>query len=281
MSPSTESDQSSLTSLSAAPASKPPASVAAGPPQPAAHQIAKGAHSMTTDQKSLSDRLDDVLPQTQCTRCGFPSCRDYADALATNATKLNRCPPGGKAGIVALAKVLDTQTLPLDSSCGIEGPRLLAWIDPSACIGCTKCIIACPADAIIGGPKGMHTVLPSLCTGCELCLPPCPVDCIELTPLTQASPWSRSDANAARQRFEDRNSRRERELGDDHRRFGQKAQGKLAQLDQQAKASGSASKTISSDSTSAPTDRKRAIIEAAVERARLRQIARESAGKSQ
>ncbi len=277
MSPSNEPDQSSLSAAS--PAQEP---VTIGAPAPAGQQIASGASgSLTPAEQSLSNAIDAVLPQTQCTRCGFPSCRDYADALATETSQLNRCPPGSAAGIAALASVLNTQALPLDSSCGSEGPRLLAWIDPSACIGCTKCIIACPADAVIGGPKGMHTVLPSLCTGCELCLPPCPVDCIELTPLTQSPPWSRSDADAARQRFEDRNLRRERELVDDHTRFGQEARSKLAQLDPNSAASDPAPQAGPTVSAAGPADRKRAIIEAAVERARLRQIARDSTGKPQ
>lgn len=234
---------------------------------PAGQQISVGTQAeLSPVQRLLSDQLDTVLPQTQCTRCGFPSCRDYANALATRETTLNRCPPGGAAGIEALAKVLEHVPLPLDSACGVEGPRLLAWIDPVACIGCTKCIIACPADAIIGGPKGMHTVLPSLCTGCELCVPPCPVDCIELKFLTEATPWSDIDANAARQRFNDRNLRRERELADDHRRFGNKARAKLAKLDKETPSA--------DDSGAAPADRKRAIIEAAIERARLRQLDR-------
>lgn len=245
---------------------------ATGGRAPAGHQISVGAQAdLSPVQRLLSDELDAVLPQTQCTRCGFPSCRDYANALATNETSLNRCPPGGAAGIKALAKVLENVPLPLDSACGVEGPRLLAWIDPIACIGCTKCIIACPADAIIGGPKGMHTVLPSLCTGCELCVPPCPVDCIELKPLTEAAPWSDADANAARQRFHDRNARRERELADDHRRFGNKARSKLAQLNDQAP---SAEHSSTTKNAPAPMDRKRAIIEAAIERARLRQLDR-------
>lgn len=265
---SSESESSSTRVGDAAAVNAPTARV----PVPAGHQLSVGSEAQLSPvQRLLSDQVDAVLPQTQCTRCGFPSCRDYADALATGETSLNRCPPGGAAGIQALANVLERSALPLDPGCGTEGPRLLAWIDPAACIGCTKCIIACPADAIIGGPKGMHTVLPALCTGCELCVPPCPVDCIELKPLTEAAPWSDDDANAARQRFTDRNLRRKRELDDDHRRFGNKARAKLANLNDPAQGvAGSGAKA----NKATPADRKRAIIEAAIERARMRQLER-------
>ena len=126
------------------------------------------------------DAIDALLPQTQCTKCGFGGCRPYAEAIAEGRAPINRCPPGGAAGIARLARLLDREALPLDPDCGVESPRRQAWIDPAACIGCTKCIQACPVDAIVGGARHMHTVLADLCTGCELCIPPCPVDCIEL-----------------------------------------------------------------------------------------------------
>lgn len=126
--------------------------------------------------------VDAQLPQTQCTRCGFPACRPYAEAIAAGEAPINRCPPGGQATIDALAELLDCPPLPLDPAFGVEQPRRVAWIDESVCIGCTKCILACPVDAIVGAAKRMHTVILEDCTGCELCIEPCPVDCIELHP---------------------------------------------------------------------------------------------------
>ncbi len=128
----------------------------------------------------LSRRIDALLPQTQCTRCGYPTCRDYADAVASGAADINQCPPGGQAGIDALAGLLQLASKPLNPENGVEKPREVAFIDEQACIGCTKCIQACPVDAIIGGSKLMHTVIRDECNGCELCIPPCPVDCISM-----------------------------------------------------------------------------------------------------
>ena len=128
----------------------------------------------------LVERIDDLLPQTQCGQCGFGGCRPYAEALALGETDINRCPPGGTAGMFALAALLERPPRPIDPDCGQEKATVVALIDEAACIGCTKCIQACPVDAIIGAPKKMHTVIAELCTGCELCVPPCPVDCIAL-----------------------------------------------------------------------------------------------------
>jgi electron transport complex protein RnfB len=126
--------------------------------------------------------IDAQLPQTQCTRCGYPACRPYAEAIAAGEAQINRCPPGGQATIAALAALLDRPVLPLDPDYGIEAPRQVAWIDEAICIGCVKCILACPVDAIVGAAKRLHTVIVEDCTGCELCIAPCPVDCIELRP---------------------------------------------------------------------------------------------------
>ncbi|MDX1434752.1 MAG: RnfABCDGE type electron transport complex subunit B, partial [Gammaproteobacteria bacterium] len=131
-------------------------------------------------------RIDALLPQTQCRRCGYPSCAAYAHALAAGETELNRCAPGGATIIAALAALLGREPLALDAACGEARPWLLPRIDESRCIGCTLCIQACPVDAILGAAKRMHTVIESRCTGCELCVPPCPVDCIVLEPM--ASP---------------------------------------------------------------------------------------------
>jgi electron transport complex protein RnfB len=130
----------------------------------------------------IAGRIDAVLPQTQCTRCGYEGCRPYADALARGETAINRCPPGGRTVIAALAGLLSLPELPLDPACGEEGPARVALIDEVACIGCAKCIDACPTDAIVGARKWLHTVIAADCSGCELCLPPCPVDCIALVP---------------------------------------------------------------------------------------------------
>ncbi len=131
---------------------------------------------------TLAARIDAILPQTQCTRCGFPSCRDYAQAIASGEANLNQCPPGGAAGIVALAELLGRSPLPLNPANGVEKPREIALIDEAVCIGCTKCIAACPVDAIVGAQKMMHTVIADECSGCELCIAPCPVDCIAMIP---------------------------------------------------------------------------------------------------
>lgn len=125
--------------------------------------------------------IDAVLPQTQCQRCGYDACLPYAEAVAAGDA-INRCPPGGDAGIRDLARLLGREPLPLNPDCGVESPLRVAVIREAECIGCTKCIQACPVDAIIGASKLMHTVLADICTGCELCLPPCPVDCIDLVP---------------------------------------------------------------------------------------------------
>lgn len=158
---------------------------------------------------TLADRIDDLLPQTQCEQCGFHGCRPYAEAIAAGEAPIDRCPPGGAAGIARLAALLDRPIVPLDTSRGIEKPRTLARIVEADCIGCTKCIQACPVDAIVGASKLMHTVVADLCTGCELCVPACPVDCITLDPMPLAQVDDRAHADAARRRFQ----RRERRLG--------------------------------------------------------------------
>ena len=132
---------------------------------------------------SLADRIDAVLPQTQCRRCGFAGCRPYAEAIAAGEADIDRCPPGGERGIVRLAELLGVGPKLLNPACGVPTPKAVAVIDEGACIGCALCLPACPVDAIVGAPRHLHTVLAAHCTGCELCLPPCPVDCIAMLPV--------------------------------------------------------------------------------------------------
>ena len=160
---------------------------------------------------SLAESIDELLPQTQCTRCGYDGCAPYAAAIASHRTEINRCPPGGENTIDALAALLSRQRLPLDPDCGVTTSAVVAVIDESRCIGCTKCLPPCPVDAIVGAARRMHTVLNDLCTGCELCIAPCPVDCITLVPRAQLGrPSPEPSANANRQRFHAHNTRIER-----------------------------------------------------------------------
>ena len=147
------------------------------------------------------DEIDALLPQTQCTRCGYSGCRPYAEAIAVGEAPINQCPPGGAATIEALAALLGRPALPLNPANGAEGPTLVAQIDEAACIGCAKCLPPCPVDAIIGAHRQMHTVVLALCTGCELCVAPCPVDCITMVPrdtLPYAAPAPGAAENRAR-----------------------------------------------------------------------------------
>lgn len=155
----------------------------------------------------LADDIDALLPQTQCTRCGYAGCRPYAEAIASGAAQINQCPPGGKETISALAGFLRREPLPLNPENGVEAPPLVALIDESRCIGCAKCLPPCPVDAIVGAARRMHTVVAELCTGCELCIAPCPVDCIQMVP---SSAPRIPEAALNKQRFEAHNDRIER-----------------------------------------------------------------------
>lgn len=157
----------------------------------------------------LVDRIDDLLPQTQCTRCGYAGCRPYAEAIVAGAADINRCPPGGESMLAALARMVHRDPPALDTTRGLPGPLRVARIDAKACIGCTLCIKACPVDAIIGAPKRLHDVLSSLCSGCDLCVDPCPVDCITMVDARRE--WTYADASAARTRYEARARRLGRE----------------------------------------------------------------------
>ena len=160
---------------------------------------------------ALADRINDALPQTQCTRCGFPDCKAYAQAIALDNVPINQCPPGGLEGVVVLSKITGLPALPLNPDNGTEGPMTVAVIDEAWCIGCTLCLKVCPTDAILGSNKVMHTVIEAACTGCDLCLPVCPVDCIEMVPISDErtgwSAWSPALAQQARQRYEARRLR--------------------------------------------------------------------------
>ncbi len=138
------------------------------------------------DADPLANKIDAILPQTQCRQCGFPGCRAYAEAIANDEADINQCPPGGEAGIQALADLLGGDPKPLDPEYGETKPKRVAFIDESVCIGCTLCIQACPVDAILGATKQMHTVIELECTGCELCIAPCPVDCITMVAVEKA-----------------------------------------------------------------------------------------------
>ena len=154
-----------------------------------------GAVKFAVEGDPIVDQINAILPQTQCGQCGYPGCKPYAEAIA-NGDAINKCPPGGEAGINELAALLDVEPMPLDDEHGVEDVKKVAFIREDECIGCTKCIQACPIDAILGAAKLMHTVIESECTGCDLCVEPCPVDCIDMVPVvtgTAAWKWTLPD----------------------------------------------------------------------------------------
>ncbi len=215
----------------------------------------------------LRTLIDAALPQTQCTRCGYPDCGAYAGAVAAGEAGINQCPPGGAQGIAALAAITGRPPEPLNPMHGTEGPLRLAMIDEAWCIGCTLCIKACPVDCIVGAPKAMHTVIEAQCTGCELCLPACPVDCIALVNVsgtcTGRDAWPRERAMQARERYAFRQRRLLQAARDTDERLAVKAEAKLADLPRHTQ-----------HTDPAVIERKRAVIEAALARARTRLQAR-------
>lgn len=211
----------------------------------------------------LARRIDAALPQTQCTRCGYPDCASYAQAVADGEACINQCPPGGHEGIERLAAITGQVVSDLNPANGIEGPLTLAVIDEDWCIGCTLCIKACPTDAIVGSNKRMHTVIEPYCTGCELCIPVCPVDCISLEVVsgerTGWDAWTPEQAQQARDRYTRRSIRLVQEKQEHDARLEAKARMKLADL-----------AAHSQHTDPLVLDRKRAVIEAALARARER-----------
>ena len=211
---------------------------------------------------ALAERLNDALPQTQCTRCGFPDCSAYAQAIAAGQADLNQCPPGGRQGIERLAAIAGRPTLALNPLNGSETPRKLAVIDEAWCIGCTLCLKACPVDCIVGGPKLMHTVINDACTGCELCIPACPVDCIAMVSVTAErtgwDAWSAAQAAESRLRYAFHRLRTARDTTEHDARLASKA----SRLTHPAG-------PLSPNASTEPNN-KRAVIDAAVARARAK-----------
>jgi electron transport complex protein RnfB len=219
---------------------------------------------------ALAERLDAALPQTQCTRCGYPDCRSYAEAIAQGEAAINRCPPGGAEGIARLSQISGQPELPLDTTRGDELPRALAVIDEAWCIGCTLCIKACPVDCILGAAKQMHTVIDDQCTGCQLCVPVCPVDCIAMVPVTPGrtgwQAWTDQQATQARERYAWHQERTAHDQAEHDERLAAKAQHKLDHLVGQSKLTDPAT-----------LDAKRAVIAAALARAREKNQAQHQA----
>ena len=209
----------------------------------------------------LAARLNAALPQTQCTRCGFPDCAAYAQAIADGDAAINQCPPGGVEGVVRLASLTGQPVLPLNPIYGREGPRAVAVIDEAWCIGCTLCLAACPTDAIFGSNKLMHTVIEPWCTGCERCVPVCPVDCISLENVTGAqtgwAAWSDDAAAIARKRYELHSARGNKTLDISIKTLKKPLAEALPDLP-----------------TPSAADQKRAVIEAAMARARAQRAAK-------
>ena len=211
--------------------------------------------------KVPADQIDDALPQTQCTRCGYADCRAYAEAMADGEAGINQCPPGGAEGIVAWRPDRARPVIPLSPEHGQKTPRSLAVIDEAWCIGCTLCIKACPVDAIVGAPKLMHWVVNAQCTGCELCVPACPVDCIQMRPETTTTGWPPGAPQAdGRHRSATASApiRRHRETEENEARLAAKARAKLADL------------PATTRTPKEPSWRKRAVIEAALARAQAK-----------
>ncbi|WP_281718248.1 electron transport complex subunit RsxB [Pandoraea apista] len=260
-----------------------------------------------SEVSALAQRIDALLPQTQCTKCGYAGCRPYADAIASGQASYNQCPPGGAEGVERLAKLLGRPVIPLNPENGAARPRPRAVIDESLCIGCTLCLQACPVDAIVGAAKLMHTVIEDRCTGCDLCVPPCPVDCIDMVPVTGErtgwDAWSQTQADEARAHFEAHQARLAKDKAQREARLAARAARVAPRAPDAPSATGAAPDTppiadvpaagspVSSSGTTAPASlpmideaaaaaaRKQAIIQAALERARQKKAALAAEGR--
>ena len=216
---------------------------------------------MAASTTALADRIDALLPQTQCTKCGHDGCRPYAEAIAAVRADINQCPPGGADGIARLSQLTGRPVVPLNPVNGIEQPLRVAVIDERLCIGCTLCIQACPVDAIVGAARRMHSVIPDWCNGCDLCIAPCPMDCIAMVPVRPARVWSDDDAQQSRSRYEARRRRLAIERQEREQQLLRKA---LARLDELGRRD---------DLSQNQVGHKQATVRAAIERARARRQA--------
>lgn len=230
----------------------------------------------------LAVRIDAALPQTQCRRCGYADCADYADAIARKAEAIDRCPPGGTEGVERLARIVGVAVMPLNPACGSEGPRSMAVIDEAWCIGCTLCLDACPTDAILGIHKRMHTVIEAHCTGCELCVPACPVDCIAMVPVTPGrsgwAAWSPTQAAHARERYASRRARLAKSesapIAADASSHDESA-GSTLEDTAKAKAAPGTGMETGAEAIDAAAARKRTVVEAALRKARAARAERD------
>jgi Na+-translocating ferredoxin:NAD+ oxidoreductase subunit B len=244
-------------------------------PEPARPDVAT-----VNDSRTFADRIEDLLPQTQCTKCGYDGCRPYAEAVAAGTANYNQCPPGGVAGVARLASLLGKPVIPINPVNGVERPRPVAFIDESLCIGCTLCMQACPVDAIVGAPKQMHTIVKDQCTGCDLCVAPCPVDCIAMIPVTGDATgwdaWTQQQADEARVRHDRRATRQADERNAAEARAAARRAAAVSTAPATAPAAAPAAAaesaaTAQSAGTPPANDaeaKKKAIIQAALERAR-------------
>jgi Na+-translocating ferredoxin:NAD+ oxidoreductase subunit B len=231
---------------------------------------ASDAAAAPADPAALAARLADLLPQTQCTKCGYAGCQPYAEAVAAGTAGYNQCPPGGQEGVARLAALLGRPVIPLNPEHGVERARPVARIDETLCIGCTLCLQACPVDAIVGAAKQMHTVIEALCTGCDLCVAPCPVDCISMIPVTGEqmgwNAWTQDQADAARRR---------------HARHEARAASARAAAEARLRERDAARRAQAANPQAPVEDeaaRKRAVIQAALERARQKKAELAAAG---